>query len=160
MLAKIRPCLTSKSSLQLYQSFVSSILTYCGLVNSFSCNSRRRVVQRLENRAKSIIAGNRQSEVKITSFETVDFQKLCTFTFKCLNDNLCHNFQNYFEQIKDSRTRSDNSSIRLPRVRLEVAKKGCYYRGGLSFNRLPVAVRKSSTLSSFSIGLRKFLNLL
>ena len=82
MLAKVRPCLTSKSALQLYWSFVTPILTYCGLVNSFSCNSRRRVVRSLENRAKSIIAGNHQSEVKITSLESVDFHKWCIFTFK------------------------------------------------------------------------------
>ena len=48
-------------------------------------------------------------------------------------------------------------SIKLPKVKLETAKKGFYFNGGKLYNELPLEIRKSDTLRLFTKGLSKHL---
>ena len=61
----------------------------------------------------------------------------------CLHKILGHEtFDSYFEVMKHSKnTRNNNLSLRLPAVKLEVAKQGFSYAGAKLFNSLPVEKR-------------------
>lgn len=45
--------------------------------------------------------------------------------------------------------------LRLPKVKLEVAKKGFHYEGALAFNKLPLHVRKVNSIAHFKNALKK-----
>ena len=61
----------------------------------------------------------------------------------CLQKELKHDvFDNYFEVINHSkRTRNNNCSLRLPKVKLEISKQGFKYGGSKFFNQLPKCER-------------------
>ena len=71
---------------------------------------------------------------------------------------MCQNLLNYFTLI-DSKvaTRNLGFRIKLPKVKLETAKKGFYFNGGKLYNELPLEIRKSDTLRLFTKGLSKHL---
>ena len=155
LLAKIRPCITTKAALNIYQAFITPIITYCSLINTFSCDSRIAVVNKLQTRARLIIGCNRINGHNLTSFENYDKRKQCMFVYKCLSGELNDNFDTYFEPINHERnTQSGKSSLRLPRVRLEVAKKGCFFRSCKAFNCLSASTRSSVSLAAFKGSLK------
>ena len=49
--------------------------------------------------------------------------------------------------------------MRLPKVRLESAKKGFYWLGGKTYNELALDIRKAETLNDFNGRLKAFLNI-
>ena len=86
-------------------------------------------------------------------------RKTCTLTYRCLKMDLCENFENYFEIIESKyATRNNKRLIRLPKVRLECAKKSFYFNGAKTFNDLPSDIRKAETLNDFKIKLVNFLD--
>ena len=57
-------------------------------------------------------------------------------------------FDNYFHMISHSKgTRNNNISIKLPKIKLEVAKQGFYFGGAKLFNGLPLTMRISLKLN-------------
>ena len=49
----------------------------------------------------------------------------CLFVRKCIDKSLCDNFNEYFQLLSHSRnTRGNNSSLKLPSVKLEFERKG------------------------------------
>ena len=73
--------------------------------------------------------------------------------------DLCENFENYFDIIDSKHvTRNYKSLIRLPKVRLECAKKSFYFTGAKTFNDLPIDIRKVETLNDFKVKLQNFLD--
>ena len=65
--------------------------------------------------------------------ETIDSQ-ICSLVEKCQKKQIGHeSFDNYFQLINHSKeTRNNNNFIRLPKVKLEVAKRGYKIRQGLT----------------------------
>jgi len=147
LLKKIRPNLNPVVALRIYQAFISPVISYCSLVNSFSSETRLEWINQFERRANAVIGGN---EFAFTPFKVTDKLNLCLFTYKCIHGLHCDNFENYFSLLLQQRsTRSNNTSVRLPRVNLEAARKGSYFRGGKVFNSLPTSIRELETLKEF-----------
>ena len=75
---------------------------------------------------------------------------------KCLLKELnSETFDNYFIfQKHNKNTRNNNYSIRLPRVKLELARQSFYLYGGKLYNELPMGIRKLDTVSEFKVALR------
>ena len=83
----------------------------------------------------------------------------CTLTFRCIKKDLCENFNDYFDIIESKHvTRNNKNLIRLPKVRLECAKKGFHFIGAKTFNELPIVIRKAECLNDFKIKLRNLLD--
>ena len=50
--------------------------------------------------------------------------------------------------------------VRLPKVKLEVARKGFYHMGAVTYNSLPIVIRNSSSLDEFKRKLAEHYSLL
>ena len=99
---------------------------------------QRQPLKSLEGRARSIISENRnllKLKVKIPAISDCQMEKVCTLTFRCIKKDLCENFNDYFDIIESKHvTRNNKNLIRLPKVRLECAKKGFHFIGAKTFN--------------------------
>ena len=145
LLAKTRP-----------NSCVDILLLVC----TCATNTQKNRLESFEKRAARIIFGasNQPMAGKMPSVETIQKTKSCALTFRCLKKNVCQNFLNYFTVIDSNiATRNQGCCIKLPKVNLEIAKKGFYFYGGKLFNELPLKIRRSETLQLFKRELDKFL---
>ena len=97
-----------------------------------------------ENRAKKVIGIPSKQSIKAT----VELQ-ICSMVEKCLRKEIGHeSFDNYFRMISHSKeTRNNNISIKLPKIKLEVAKQGFCFGGAKLFNGLPLTMRTSLKLN-------------
>ena len=69
---------------------------------------------------------------------------------KCLDGSLCSNFRNYFEvNGHHIRTRNNGLSLRLPKVKLSVAKQSFYFYGAKLYNSLPLSLRSTVDFKKF-----------
>ena len=77
---------------------------------------------------------------------------------KCLNKKFASDiFDNYFEMIDHSmNTRNNKHCIRLPPVKLEVARRGFYFRGVTLYNSLPTDIRKTASVNIFKKKVSEF----
>ena len=75
---------------------------------------------------------------------------------KCLlKDFNSETFDNYcILQKHNKNTRNNNYSIRVPRVKLELARQSFYIYGGKLYNELLIGIRKLDTISQFKVALR------
>ena len=66
-----------------------------------------------------------------------NFQKrrIATYVHQCLTNNVCKNFENYFEVTESKiNTRNSGTLIRLPKVKVEVTRKSFSFQGGYEYN--------------------------
>ncbi len=135
------------SAAKVYNPMVMPIIMYDSLINPWSTTTRRSKLESLEGRVRSIIFQNRnpsQLKFKIPDIGDCQMKKVCIVTFRCMKKDLCENFEGYFDIIESKHaTRKNKSLIRLPKVRLECAKKGFYFTGAKIFNELPIDIRKA-----------------
>ena len=142
LLNKITQFTTSSTRSIIYKSMIQPTLTYCPLITSCTTKTFDSTLSRLQKRAERIIGEN------ITSIESIKKRRVCCFVFKCIKNDVCGNFENYFE-IMDNKTRNSGILCRLPKVRLEIAKKSFYFNGAKVFNDLPRNIRESNSYCHF-----------
>ena len=51
-------------------------------------------------------------------------------------------------------TRNNDYSIRLPRVKLKLARQSLYFYGGKLYNELPIGIQKLDAISEFKVAVR------
>ena len=75
---------------------------------------------------------------------------------KCLNNDICENFQVYFEQ-QQHKTRTINSEclIRLPGIKTEYARKTFHFMDATLYNELPFNLRKTESFKQYEGRLKK-----
>ena len=127
LLRRIRPLIDADTASLIFKVMILPILTYCpystfGNIPNYVENK----VQNIENRAQKIIG-------KPLPYSMKNFQKrrIATYVHQCLTNNVCKNFENYFEVIESKiNTRNNGTLIRLPKVKLEVTRKSFFFQGG------------------------------
>ena len=68
-----------------------------------------------------------------------------------LNEFSLDTFNNYFKIFHHKmNTRNNNHSIRLPRVKLEPARQGFFFAGGILYNSLPLELWQFDNILLFS----------
>ena len=74
--------------------------------------------------------------------ETVESQ-ICSMVERCLKKEIGHeSFDNYCHMINHLKEIKNNKMlIKLPKIKLEVAKQSFYFGGGKLFNELPLTTR-------------------
>ena len=137
----------AKTALQIYNAMIFSILTYCPFTTCGSIPpSLEGRIDALESRAQKII-GN--SSI-IPSSTTIRRERVATFVHRYINNDVCENFENYSELNQSCiNTRNNGIMIRIPRVRLEVARSLFYSQGAVTFNNLPREWRMEKNISKF-----------
>ena len=97
------------------------ILTYSSTIKTTINDSQNAKYESLERRATKVIGPNTIPKTRV-----VIESQICSLVKHCLHKNLGHETSDsYFEVMKHSKnTRNNNLSLRLPAVKLEVAKQG------------------------------------
>ena len=84
-------------------------------------------------------------------------KKACLFVFDCLKGNVCSPFKDYFNLlIHDFNTRNSGTTIALPKVKLDFARKSFYFLGASAFNSLPLKIKQISCRILFRESLDQF----
>ncbi len=140
LLQYVRPNPTEKSAELIYKLLILPILTYSSTIKTTINDSQIARYESLERYAKKIIGSN-----TIPKTRAVIESQICSLVQDCLHKKLGHeSFDSYFEITNHSmNTRNNNLSLRLPIVKLKIAKQSFIYGGAKLFNSLPVERRKS-----------------
>ena len=155
LLKRMRCYINSRTATIIYKSMIIPTLTYCPLVTSCVSNTLLDRVATVETRARRIINCHKLTS-NIPSVNTIFKKQCCTYVFRILNSDVCDNFKNYFQTIvSQHETRNNGRLVRLPKVRLEAARKAFFFNGGRIFNKLPINIRNSNDLKSFKLLLKK-----
>ncbi|XP_057299216.1 uncharacterized protein LOC130629859 [Hydractinia symbiolongicarpus] len=154
LLYRIRPLITDKAALAIFQTMIQPVLTYCGFVHLKNSQTQLLKLQSLHRRA-TLIIGNQF----LTPPDTVNMieMRACNFIRRCLDNDVCENFKNYFTKTNHTRnTRNNRNSLKLPNLRLEYARGSFCYTGAHIHNTLPLDIRKCESYNIFKSQLREY----
>ena len=134
LLKRLRPKLTTKATVNIYQSMILPLVTYCSLV-TYSSESYMKKANSLHSRADQII-GNNAKQSLLKPIGSTMKNHLCKHVFKILiGEPFCSVFKDYFETMENN-TRNNNCIIRLPAAKLKAYRKSFKFNGGKVFNSL------------------------
>ena len=130
--------LTLKAVRSLYSCVIMSALRYNCTVRLYMNQKQERQLNSFEKRADKLL---RTKTVPIRN----EFNKQAVILVnKCLKNDVCSNFKDYFSLNKHKiDSRNNNSLIKLPKVKLEFARKGFFFMGAKTYNSLPGTVRSA-----------------
>ena len=158
MLKKIRSYLTVQSACMIYQSIIVPLMTYCDMVTLDLPESWLSKFFNLENRAKKIIANGLSNNDlnNIRDFYLTRIFNTVMVVFKVLNGLSCEPFIDYFQIMSlQQNTRNNDFCLWLPKVKLEVTRKGFYFQGAKTFNNLPLHARQMNSIVHFKSTLKQ-----
>ena len=79
---------------------------------------------------------------------------------KCLDRQLCENFQNFFTvRVHEQNTANNGFMLEVPKVRLQVAKSSFRSMGVRVYNDLAIQIRQTSSLLVFKEQIKKHFNI-
>ena len=82
--------------------------------------------------------------------------RACKLVRKCLDNDICKNFQGYFElQQHKTQTRNSKCLIRLPCIKAEYARKSFHFMGAKLYDELPIDLRKTESFKQYEELLKK-----
>ena len=99
---------------------------------------------KIEQRSRNIIKpkSSRSNELRIPSLECAINKRMCPFVFECLQNNVCHPFQNYYVRRGHGQyTRNNKLAVKVPRMRREFGRKSFSVSAANVFNKLPILTR-------------------
>ena len=109
--------------------------------------------------AKLLLSMSYYYQLLLASTSNIDVIKCeSCLLVKCLGRKIQNPiFEEYFTLISHEKgTRNNNYLLRLPRVKLEIAKQSFYYGGAKLYNTLPLDLRSVQTVVQFRKGLKGF----
>ena len=135
---------TMKAARLVYITMIIPLLTSSCTLKSPYNNTQKLKYNSLDRRARKIIKLNVPSIENLANRERVLLVKSCL----CKESN--EKFNNYFKLIEHKyETRNNSKSIKLPHVKLELAKQGFYFSGGVLYNSLPIEIRDTDGYGKF-----------
>ena len=130
--------LTPETAKLVYSSVMISALRNNCIVNLNLNQTKEQKLKSLERRANVLL------KTKTVPIRNAIRKQAAQIVYKCLNGELCSNFQDYFELNQNKmNTRNNNISVRVPRVKLEFARNSFYFMGAKIYNELPREIRAS-----------------
>ena len=157
LLEKLRSQLDNKSAALIYNSMVLPIITYCCLISLHSTRTQINKLTSIDNRARNIVNREQANIVNITSINSFKQRQACKFVRKCIDNNICENFHQYFTKINHGKhTRNNEFSLKLPAVRTEFAKKSTFFMAAQIYNKLPLDIRKIENFEQFCANLKVY----
>ena len=157
LLHRLKPYLTLKAATTIYKSFVLPLVNYCGVINLSINKGQLDKFKSLESRGRDILSSFGEiSKIILPKIKDMIEKRACLLVRQCIDGKLCVNFRNYFEVLAHSKnTRNNKSSIKIPKVKLEFARKGFYFMGAKIYNLLPNELRCKESYSDFKNCLMK-----
>ena len=139
ILSNVRKSLTIEAAVLIYKMMILPIITYSSTIKTCFTETQRRKFSSIERRAERIVGK------PVRPIVTVMEQQVCSLVMKCLSKELCHKtLDKYFEKQKhNKRTRNNNLCLKLPALKLEIARSSFYFGGAKVFNNLSLRERRS-----------------
>ena len=136
LMISLRDHLTPGIAKKIYLTTIVPILVYMGSLKLHLTTTQKGRLQSLERRVSAI------ATQQVCSIENLIKRQCCIVVKKCLENDTCYNFKNYF-QVNQHRinTRNNNNSLKLPRFKLEFGKKSFKYYGAKLYNELPLDLK-------------------
>ena len=161
LLRRIRSNIDTFSAQRIYQSMIMPILTYCGYNSLGWSESRKRMIRSIEKRSLEIISPKCSPQNCDLRFLTIDNflqKKACCLVFDCLYGTVCSPFKNYFQRVNHNalNTRNNGKAAKLPKVKLDFARRSFYILGASTFNSLPLSLRSINSRFLFRKALDDF----
>ena len=115
----------------------------CTLKSPYN-NTQKLKYNWLGRRARKII------KLNVPSIENLANPERALLVKSCLCKESNEEFNNDFKLIKHKyETRNNSKSMKLPHVKLELAKQGFYFSGGVLHNSLPIEIRDTDGYGKF-----------
>lgn len=157
--SRIASCLSTYSKITVYNVIIQPHFDYCAsLLYSLDLN-KLSALQKLQNRGMRIILKCSKYTSITLMLNTLQWMSVyerlylnaMIFIFKILNNLLPTYFEEflvYNSQIHSYQTRT-NANFYLPKFNLSRSMKSLFYKGLKDFNKLPDAMRNSSSVPDF-----------
>ena len=136
LLERMRCYLTSKAARLVYITMIIPLLTSSCTLKSPYNNTQKLKYNSFDRRAQKI------TKLNVLSIENLTNREWVLLVKSCLSKESNEEFNNYFKLFEHKyKTRNNSKSIKLPPVKLELAKQGFYFSGGVLYNSLPIEIR-------------------
>ena len=134
------------------------VFSYCNTITLNLSESFTQKLRNFEDRANRIISNglnNAHVDLKIPSIVRVRDYNACLLAFKCINNMTSDSFKSYLSlNYHEKTTRNNGKLIRVPKIRLEAARKSFYFQGASKYNKLPVYIRDTDYIVIFKNSIR------
>ena len=149
LLSKLKYYLPLDAIKCVYQATIQPTITYSCTVNLNITHTQKQKLASLDQRASKIV-----ENLDINTIDLIN-KHAVKLVHKCITNNVCSNFVNYFEVMSHVRdTRNNNHMLIVPKVKLEFAKRSFYFMGVKLYNSLPLEIRQAE--KNFDALLKRF----
>ena len=151
---KLKDVLPQSKICDVYHILFESHIRYGNVVCGTISSSELQALQSLQNRALSIIDRARFQDLwpkKWLSVMNLIRYDRCVMVYKILNKQCPESLWNMFQQrysISNYNTRNYRD-LHIPKLNLELTKKGFHYSGIKAWNDIPVNIRELPSLRLF-----------
>lgn len=137
----------------IYEMMILPIITYSTSIKPTLTRTQLAKLSSIENRVNEIVG----REKHIPRLEKLIQKKACLTVRKCLDNDVCCNFQGYFEtNNRNQRTRNNSKLVKLPKVKLEYARQSFRYVAAKIYNDLPISMRAEGDFKVFKKSLDSY----
>ena len=147
---------------QVYRALLESHLRYCNEIWGSLSNTKLDHLQRLQNRARTLIESSRLKDgwrcTWLSVSSLIDYDR-AIMIYKITNDLCPDSLKGRFStrsQLSNYRLRN-SLDIDVPRQNLEFSKRSFYYSAAKVWNEIPLNIRQSPTIYTFKKKLKDFL---
>lgn len=159
---KLKDVLPQSKLCDVYHALFESHIRYGNVVWGTISSSELQALQRLQNRALSIIERARFKDPWpkkwLSVMNLIRFDR-CVMVYKIVNKQCPESLWNMFQQrcsISNYNTRNYRD-LHIPKLNLELTKKGFHYSGIKAWNDIPVNIRELPSLRLFKTHLKRHL---
>ena len=145
-----------------YRALIESHLRYANVIWGSIPSSKIKILQNLQDRARTIIERARIKDA--WSYNWLNVEQLIKFdrstmTYKIMNRMCPESLWDKFPQISlHSNYNTRNcKDIQIPRYNLEYVKKGFHYSALTAWNSIPISIRELPTFPQFKRNLKTHL---
>ena len=147
LLKHLRPKLTTKATVTIYQSMMLPLVTYCSL-GTYSSELYMKKAKSLNSNADQII-GNNAHQSLLKPINSRMKKHLNKHVFKILiGEPFCNVFRDYFETMENN-THNNNCIIWLSAAKLEAYRKSFQFNVGKVFHSLLQKCSAATSLDDF-----------
>ena len=147
---------------QVYRALLESHLRYCNEIWGSLSNTKLDHLQRLQNRARTLIESSRLKDgwrcTRLSVSSLIQYDR-AIMIYKITNDLCPDSLKGRFStrsQLSNYRLRN-SLDIDVPRQNLEFSKRSFYYSAAKVWNEIPPNIRQSPTIYTFKKKLKDFL---
>ena len=168
VLKRVRPFVSTRTAVQVYQALIQPHFDYCCSVWDGFGETLSNKIQKLQNRAVTVITRSHYDTSASSLLNNLHLDNLCLrrkkikagIMFKIINGDAPSYLQNLFS-VRGSgyNLRDSEIKLNLPKPRTNYLKRSLCYSGALLWNSLPQNIRMLRSLPLFKNSLNYYYNL-